>query len=360
MTPWILKYGLPAAGAAMLIFAVFHVARTSSDESIASPPIPPLQSPFPHALAASGIVEARNGNTVVGAPLPGIVAEVLVEPGQKVSRGTPLFRLDDRSLQAELRTRQAHLTTAKAQLARLEQLPLPDEVLASAARVGEARASLAMQRARLERGQRLHRQGLSNAEEIEELKAAVTAAQERLGQTEAADRLLRSGPAPAEKNVARAGVAEAEAAVAQAKTELARLTVCSPIAGDVLQVNLRVGEAVGARADLPPMVLGPGPPFHVRVSIDEEQIARFQPDATACAIPRGQIEPSLPLSLVRVEPLVVPRRTFTGDSRERVDARVLHVIYELNAELSSLHIGQRLDVFIAAERPSQATSGPRR
>src|SRR5215469_12654177 len=101
MIPRILNYGLPTAGVAMLIFAVLHVVRTSSVESLTQPPVPPLQAPFPQALAASGIVEARSGNIAVASPSPGIVAEVLVEPGQDVPVGARLFRLDDRSLQAD-------------------------------------------------------------------------------------------------------------------------------------------------------------------------------------------------------------------------------------------------------------------
>jgi multidrug efflux pump subunit AcrA (membrane-fusion protein) len=350
MTSRILKYGFPAAGAAMLIFAVIHVARTSPDETIAPPPLPPVQTPFLQTLAASGVVESRNGNTAVGSPCPGIVAEVLVEAGQKVSVGAPLFRLDDRTLQAELRTRQAHLATAKAQLARLEQGPLPDEVVASAARVGEAKANLAMQRVRLERAQLLARRELSSTQQVEELKAAVAAAREHLAQAEAADRLLRSGPAAAEKNIARAVVVEAKAAAAQAETERDRLTVRSPVEGKVLQVNVRAGEASGTRLDLPPIVIGQGPPFHLRVDIDEEQIARYHPDTAASAVPRSQTKPSLPLRFVRIEPLVVPRHTFTSDPRERVDSRVLQVIYELNTGPTPLYVGQRLDVFIAAEK----------
>jgi multidrug efflux pump subunit AcrA (membrane-fusion protein) len=360
MTTRLLKYGFPAAGAAMLVFAVFHVARTSPDESIAPPPHPPLQAPYLQTLAASGIVEARNGNTAVGAPFPGIVAQVLIEAGQKVSVGAPLFRLDDRALQADLRTRQAHLATAKAQLARLEQSPLAEEVLASTARVGEARATLAMHRARLQREQKLAGRELSNPQQVEELKAAVAAAREHLVQAEAADRQLRSGPTPAEKAVLRAGVSEAEAAVAQIKTELGRCTVCSPVQGIILRVNVHIGEEVGARSDLSPVILGEGPPFHLRVEIDEEQIARFRPDASACAVPHGQTDPSVTLRLVRVEPLVVPRHTFIGDPRERVDSRVLQVIYELKEGTTPLHVGQRLDVFISTENRGRAAASPGR
>jgi hypothetical protein len=74
-------------------------------------------------------------------------------------------------------------------------------------------------------------------------------------------------------------------------------------------------------------------------------------------VPHGQAEPSLPLRLVRVEPLVVPRRTFTGDPGERVDARVLQVVYQLDPGTTPLHVGQLLDVFIAA--PSQGPGAAR-
>ena len=77
-------------------------------------------------------------------------------------------------------------------------------------------------------------------------------------------------------------------------------------------------------------------------------------------MPHGQAEPSLPLRLVRVEPLVVPRRrTFTGDPGGRVDARVLQVVYRLDPGTTPLHVGQLLDVFIAAEDrgPGAATPG---
>jgi hypothetical protein len=53
---------------------------------------------------------------------------------------------------------------------------------------------------------------------------------------------------------------------------------------------------------------------------------------------------------------VVPRRTFTGDLRERIDARVLQVIYEVNSESSPLHVGQPMDVFIAAENQGSAAA----
>ena len=67
----------------------------------------------------------------------------------------------------------------------------------------------------------------------------------------------------------------------------------------------------------------------------------------------------LPLEFVRVDPYVIPKRSLTGDNTERVDTRVLQVIYSLRTEGKPIYVGQQLDVFMdvgdgepAAEQPS--------
>jgi hypothetical protein len=47
---------------------------------------------------------------------------------------------------------------------------------------------------------------------------------------------------------------------------------------------------------------------------------------------------------------VVPKRSLTGDSTERVDTRVLQIIYKVERDDLPLFIGQQLDVFIDAGR----------
>src|SRR4051812_22380136 len=122
------KYLLPAASLAMLLFAVLHVVRAQQQKPKLDPPAPPARTPYTHAIAAAGIVEAQTENIAVGSYLPGVVVEVLVRVGDTVEQGAQLFRLDDRALRAELAARQAALHAAQAQLARLEQMPRPEEV----------------------------------------------------------------------------------------------------------------------------------------------------------------------------------------------------------------------------------------
>ena len=71
---------------------------------------------------------------------------------------------------------------------------------------------------------------------------------------------------------------------------------------------------------------------------------------------RGNPDFKSPLRFVRFEPFVVPKRSLTGDTTERVDTRVLQVIYRVDRNDVPLFVGQQLDVFIEAA----ATSGGKR
>ena len=89
--------------------------------------------------------------------------------------------------------------------------------------------------------------------------------------------------------------------------------------------------------------------LHVRVDIDEFDIPRFDPGAAASAVPRGSLQERYPLKFVRIEPFVVPKKSLTGDNTERVDTRVLQVIYECDPDgRPPLFVGQQVEVFITA------------
>src|SRR5262249_57732752 len=67
---------------------------------------------------------------------------------------------------------------------------------------------------------------------------------------------------------------------------------------------------------------------------------------------RGNAELKAPLRFVRFEPFVVPKRSLTGDSTERVDTRVLQVIYRIEQDDVPMFVGQQLDVFIDGAKPA--------
>ena len=135
---------------------------------------------------------------------------------------------------------------------------------------------------------------------------------------------------------------------AQISIEIERATVRAPIDGQVLQVNVRAGERVTDQSQQALMVLGRLKPIHVRADIDEHDIAEFHSDAKAVLQLRGKDDHHYPLEFVRVEPYVVAKRWLTGDNTERVDTRVLQVIYALEDENATAFVGQQVDVFIDA------------
>jgi hypothetical protein len=103
---------------------------------------------------------------------------------------------------------------------------------------------------------------------------------------------------------------------------------------------------VGAPPGAPLIVLGNVRQFHVRVDIDEHDIPRFDERAPAVAELRGNPHERYPLKFVRVEPYVIPKRSLTGDNTERVDTRVLQVLYSLSPQGKPLYVGQQVDVSI--------------
>ena len=85
--------------------------------------------------------------------------------------------------------------------------------------------------------------------------------------------------------------------------------------------------------------------------VDDDDVSRFRPGAAARAYLRGNAKVEMPLTFVRVEPYLVPKKSLTGDGTERVDTRVMQAIYSLKTEGKPVYVGQQLDVFIDVSTP---------
>ena len=64
------------------------------------------------------------------------------------------------------------------------------------------------------------------------------------------------------------------------------------------------------------------------------------------------------LSFVRFEPYVLPKRSLTGDTAERVDTRVLQAVYAFAPSDFPAFVGQQVDVFIKAPARAEAAHNP--
>jgi hypothetical protein len=94
----------------------------------------------------------------------------------------------------------------------------------------------------------------------------------------------------------------------------------------------------------------------LRVDVDEQDASRVQPQAKAVASVRGNSSLRTTLEFVRFEPYVMPKGSLTGHSTERVDTRVLQVIYRFYPDHLPIHVGQQMDVFIESPPVSMITS----
>jgi multidrug resistance efflux pump len=253
---------------------------------------------------------------------------------------------------------QANVEAAKAELARLESLPRPEELPPAEAKLRESEANLAEQISNFERAERLGKEKAVTDQELVKRRQGVEMGRQQVAWAKASFDLLKAGSWGPEKAIARAKVEQAMAAMEQVQIEIQRLTVTAPVDGEVLQVNVRPGEFVGAPAGQALIVLGNVQLLHVRVDIDEHDIPRFQPGAPAMATLRGDPQAKFKLTFERVEPYVVPKKSLTGDNTERVDTRVLQVIYSIENHSRTLYVGQQVDAFIDATR--SATEEPKR
>lgn len=343
------QFFLPVMAVGLLGFAGWYVWKTRVVTLDPPPPIEPAHSPFLDTVAAAGVVEAQTENIAVGSATPGVVTQVLVKVDDQVKPGTPLFRLDDRKLQGDLAVKRAAAARATSELVRLEAEPRKETIPVIVAQVNEAKATVAMETDALKRAEETFARKVTTEQDVIARREALAAARAKLDRAQADLDLLEAGSWIYDRDVARAAVTTAEAEIAQIETELDRLIVRALVAGRVLQVNVRPGEYVGAPANQPLVILGNIDRLHVRVDIDEFDIARFKPSAPASAVPRGSLQERYPLEFVRIEPFVVPKKSLTGETTERVDTRVLQVIYECDPTgRPPLFVGQQMEVYIDA------------
>lgn len=361
---FIRKYIVPLLAVAGVGLAIYTARASNKPITPARPVAEPARSPFPAFVAGAGIVEASTQNIAIGTPLPGIATSVRVKVGDRVKAGDVLFTIDERAVKAEVQTRRAALAAAEQTFARLSSLPRPEEVPVAEARVREAEAALSDARTQLEMWEGVSDKRAISQDELNKRRYAAAAAQARLEQARADLNLLKAGAWKPDLEVARAQVDSAKAQLHAAETDLDRLTVRAPIDCTILQVNIRVGEFAQAGPLATPLMLaGDLSTLHVRTDVDENDAWRIRPGAKARGSLRGNSQIAFDLTFVRIEPYVVPKRSLTGDSAERVDTRVLQVLYAFTPGSLPVYAGQQVDVFIEAaprspHTPSESKENP--
>jgi multidrug resistance efflux pump len=349
------KYGLAIVAAAFLVFEVVNVIRARRTPPPAAPVLEPPSRPRGlRSISGSGLIEAKRENIPIGAPMAGVVVEVFVKRGDMVKKGAPLFRLDDRELRAEQGIRAANLANADAQLERLTVAPQQGDIPTSEAAVEEARAHYGDSEAAFRRSEALFRREAEASADYDRDRFAYFASKATLARMEADLRRLKA-TWEKDKIVARTAVEQARSQVEGIAIDIERLTVRALVDGEVLQVHVRPGQLAALNWNEPLIVLGDIGELHVRVNIDEQDLPYFATGSWAVATLKGRPQVRFPLTYFDVEPYVIPKQSLTGSNVERVDTRVLQVLYALPAQTPiRLYIGQQMDVYIEAVTPTAA------
>lgn len=291
------KYLLPLLAAAGVGVGIYAAVLSSHVNHPALPVSEAPQPPFATFVAGAGIVEANTENISVGTEISGIVSKIYVKVGSTVKAGDPLFTIDERAQRAYIAVEQAGVEVAEAQLANAKY--------------------------ELDIAEGLTRKSVMSVE-IRDLRRYSV---QQLG----------------------AQLAQAKAQLSSAHTDLERLTTRAPVDGQVLQLKVHLGEFVPTGAlSSPLLMLGGIEPLCVRVNVDENDAWRVHSNAQAIGYLRGNNQIHTMLKFSHFEPYVLPKTSLTGDSTERVDTRVLQVIYTFDRHDLPIYVGQQMDIYIDA------------
>jgi multidrug efflux pump subunit AcrA (membrane-fusion protein) len=342
------------------------VARFNAPPRTGPAPAAPAPIPFPNRVAGVGIVEPSSETILLGTQVGGIVAQVMVKEGDRVTKGQPLIEIDARDADARLAAARAKVETAKSRVAaaeaRVAQLvarPRAEDLAEAKAFVDARAAALSDARGRLDRLLKVTDRG-TTANEQPTLEFGVALAEANLADAKAKLARVEIGTYPEDLAVARSDVRTAEAELAATEAELAQATtardlliVRAPIDGTVLKLDARPGEYKAAGPNASALLrLGDLSTLHVRTDIDELDSWRFDSAGSAVASIRGGSRLQVPLRFVRIVPDVAPKKTLTGENSERIDTRVMQVIYALENPPDFVQPGMLVDV-AAASKPAK-------
>lgn len=351
--PSFVRHILPVVAAGAFVFAAWSIASADRARPLIEPALPPPSNPFASAIAGSGLVEPNSEIVAVATELGGVVVAIHAKEGDDLPQGAPLFEIDARIHRANLMQSEAREANAQAALARLDRQIAQQRALAAQAGTGVTSAAAERERAEADarRFQELSRNDFASRQRLDSAVADSRRADASLQGARAGAEAARRQVEVLEAQRAELEAARLEAAAnaARARVDVERTTARAPLAGRVLQLNVRLGEFAVAGAPATPLVLmGNVAPLHVRVDIDEVDAQRLRAGAPALARLRGDSRIASELRFVRVEPYVVPKRSLTGGTSERVDTRVLQAIYAVADPAFPAFVGQQVDVFVEA------------
>ena len=313
-----------------------------ADSPIALPPEIDLPEEMAETLLPTDVVGLarlmpRGDVAIVAAPYgagDARVAEILVSVGDRVTRGTPVARLDNaQALEGAVLTVEATLAVRQATLAQIRSATAASRAEAQAS-LDQARAVAREAEANLARTEGLAERGVATGATLDSARTAAEEAALAVARLEAT--LTRFTATALDEQpdvvVAARNVAAAEAELTRARMDMARAEVRAPIDGTILEINATPGQHPPAEGI---MEMGDTETMMAEVEIWQDRIATVAPgQPVELAAPalgqtlRGTVE-SIGLTVGR-------QGLISDDAAANSDARVIRVLVALDASSSRL------------------------
>jgi HlyD family secretion protein len=276
-----------------------------------------------------------------------------------VKRDEVLLTIDDRVQRANVEQQRALAEAALAVLQELRAEPRPENLAIAASQLDYAQAVLKNaqdQRAKQEKSFQIEAKSVS-LDALDNARNAEHIAVTSLKLAEKQYALTKAGAWSFDiQNQEKQYLAQVKSA-ASASALLDKYTIRAPMDGIILAIQAGVGGSVTPQGAYDTYTQGTDPlivmgssttHLQVRAFIDEILIhSMADPGKMAAKMFLRGTDISLPLTFVRVQPLVSPKIELSDQRLERVDVRVLPVIFRFDkpADLT-LYPGQQVDVYV--------------
>jgi HlyD family secretion protein len=335
-----------------------------SRQTPAQPPaFSPAANPYAKGIYAEGIVESYQSsgeNVNIYPEVSGTVTRILAAEGQQVSQGTPLFTIEDSIQRATVEQLRAQSEAASSLLDELKAEPRKENLEIAQAQVGFATASLKTAQDSYDKQNRSYQLDPKSVsgDALDTARNTAEAARQNLKLAQRQYDLTKAGAWVYDIRNQEKLYQAATKAYASAEAVLGKYTVRAPVDGVVLAVAAAVGSYVSSaqgsyssytQGTTPAVVMGQTQEvLAVRVFIDEI-LLHGMPDSSKI---KGQMfvrgtDVAIPLQFVRIQPLVSPKIELSDQRTERVDVRVLPMIFKFdNPKELGLYPGQLVDVYV--------------
>lgn len=252
--------------AAVGLYVLLHPREAPADAGIQTSRV--VRHTLRTQVQATGLVRAVTGAEVkVGARISGQVERLYANVGDKVDRGAPIAKLDDRDLRARVGRARADLAAARAQLALVRRGARGEEIAESDATVRQAVAEADLAELQERRADALVQKGYAGQEELDRARRDTAVAQARRAAAESRAALVKTRFLPEDVALAEAKVAQAQAVVDEAEATLSYTTIAAPITGVIAQVATQEGETVSAGLN--------SPTFVTLIDLDRLEVAAY-------------------------------------------------------------------------------------